>query len=125
MIKYEFDSKLGILEIFYTGKIRLKDVIEFGNSIYTDNKLPRRLLMLTDVTNANYEIEVDDFSELIEHLKRHVSAFEYIKAAFIQSKPKETAYSMILSNENPIHNYYRAVFSTREAALEWLGLHNY
>ncbi|NJO89716.1 MAG: hypothetical protein HC831_12780 [Chloroflexia bacterium] len=125
MIKYEFDSKSGILEIFYTGKIQLTDLIEFGNSIYTDNKLPRKLLMLTDVTNAEYEIEVEEFTELIEHLKKHVSAFEYIKAAFIQSKPKETAYSMILSNKNPIHNYYRAVFSTRAAAMEWLGLRNH
>jgi hypothetical protein len=120
MITSKFNTEKGILEVYYTGDIQFRDLIEFGNRIYTDTTLPRKLRMLTDVTHANYKIKINEFPGIIENLKMHLTAFEYIRAAFIQAKPKETAYSMLLTSQNPVKNYYHQVFSTREAALEWL-----
>lgn len=120
MITSEFNKETGILEACYSGNIHLSDLIEFGNTIYTNQSLPRKLLVLTDVSQANYLLQVEDFEEVIAHLKKHLSAFESIKVAFIQTKPKETAYSMLLSEKNPLNNYLRGVFSTRDAAITWL-----
>lgn len=120
MINFEFNKELNILEVRYSGIISLNDLIEFGNQIYEDNSLPKKLFILTDVTQAEYHIGLNEFPELLNNLQKHVSRFEYVRAAFIQSRPKETAYSILLSTENHIDNYYHEVFYTREAALHWL-----
>lgn len=120
MITSEFNKETGILEVHYSGNISVSDLIEFGNTVYADQNLPRKLLILTDVKKANYLFRVGDFEEIFNNLKKHLSAFDYIKVAFIQAKPKETAYSILLSEKNPVKNYIRKVFSTRDAAISWL-----
>lgn len=120
MIQYEYNSEMGIVEAVYTGDIHVSDLIAYGDKIYADQSLPRKLLVLTDVTKANYVYSTKEFEELMENLKRHLTAYKFIKVAFIQSKPKETAYSMLVTKMNPSPNYVRGVFSTREAALKWL-----
>jgi hypothetical protein len=63
-----------------------------------------------------YKIEwLATLSILLSSTKKHVSAFEYIKAAFIQVNPKETAYYL-----HTKQNYYRGVFSTHNAAINWI-----
>ncbi|MDA3954288.1 MAG: hypothetical protein PF485_11620 [Bacteroidales bacterium] len=120
MITYKFNTKLQILEVIYEGSIQLNDLMEFGNEIYGNDSLPRQLLILTDVTKAQYNIKRSEFQIMIDMLKEHVKPFQLVKAAFIQNKPKETAYSLILEMKNKLPNYYHSVFSTREAALSWL-----
>lgn len=120
MITSNYNTELQLLEVSYSGSISMKDLVEFGNQIYGNKKLPRKLCILTDVSRAQYKISTAELSELMSHIEQHLLAFEYIKAAFVQSKPRETDYSMLLSSENTIQNYFRAIFSTREAALEWL-----
>lgn len=120
MITSEFNKESGILEVHYSGNISVSDLIEFGNTVYADQNLPRKLLILTDVKKANYLFRVEDFEEIINNLKKHLSVFDYIKVALVQSKPKETAFSMLLSEKNPLNNYIRKVFSTRDAAISWL-----
>ena len=120
MIRFKYNQELEMLEVTYSGNITLQELIGFGEQVYSDSSLPRNLKILTDVTNANYEISPDEFSELKRNLERHISAFDSVKAAYVHSKPKETAYSYIISQENSIPNYKRGVFSTIPAARNWL-----
>ena len=53
MIEYEFNKKLNILEVIYEGEITLKDLLNYGNTLYEDSSLPRDLRVLTDVTKGN------------------------------------------------------------------------
>lgn len=121
MITFQFNKILNLLEVTYSGKIEFTDLVEFGNKVYSDQSLPRHLRILTDVTQAEYSLKSREFKQLVIELKKHVSAFESVKAAFIQNKPKETAYSMILELEAKIPDYHHAVFSTRESALIWIN----
>ncbi|MFO7830044.1 MAG: hypothetical protein R6V23_15575 [Bacteroidales bacterium] len=123
MITYQFNEELQILEVTYLGAIKFNDLIEFGNNVYKDETLPRKLKILTDATNARYNIKHSDLKILINSLKEHVSVYESVKAAFIQDQPKETAFSLIVEMNAKIPNYYHAVFSTREAAFSWLLYH--
>jgi hypothetical protein len=120
MITRYFNHELQILEVKYEGDIYLKDLIEFGNEICNDQSLPRVLRILTDVTHGRYRISVNEFPELIRILEQHVSAFEQMKAAYIQENPRETAYSVLLEKRVSIPAYKHAVFASREAALHWL-----
>ncbi len=120
MITFQLNNDLNILEVTYSGKIEFTDLVEFGNKMYSDNTLPRILKILTDVTKAEYVLKHSEFKDLISALQKHVSTYNSVHAAFIQNKPKETAYSMILELEAKIPNYHHAVFSTRESAINWL-----
>lgn len=120
MITFHFNKTLDILEVTYSGKIEFSDLIEFGNKMYSNKTLPRKLKILTDVTKAEYILKHSEFKDLVSALRKHISVYKSVHAAYIQNKPKETAYSMILELEANIPNYHHAVFSAPEAAIDWL-----
>jgi hypothetical protein len=122
MINYQFNKELQILEVSYEGDIGLDEIIEFGDLVYTDPGLPRDLKILTDATTARYTLTHSELKDLINLLAVHVKAYHSIKAAYIQTQPRETAYSYIVEMEAKLPNYYHAVFSTRQAAINWLLL---
>ncbi len=43
MIEYKFNEELQILEVFYEGNINFNDLIDYGNSVFSDKSLPRDL----------------------------------------------------------------------------------
>lgn len=120
MIDFKFNEQLQILEASYEGTIVINDLIDYGNKIFSNKSLPRDLKILTDATMADYNLKLHEFPVLIRELEKHIRPYNNIRAAFIQSRPRETAYSMLLEQEIPPGKYYHAVFSTRKAALEWL-----
>lgn len=120
MITFKYDQEQGILEVKYSGQITIEELNNYGEQIYKDKSLPRRLKILTDVSDGYYNINPSEFPELNKNLEIHLSVYEHIKAAFVHSKPRETAYALIISQENSIANYERKVFSTMSAARRWL-----
>lgn len=120
MITYEFNDQLQILEVFYSGEITFNQLQSFGNHIHVTHELPRVLKMLTDVTQAEYNLKTVEIEQLVVDLEKHVSSYTSLYAAFIQNKPKETAYSILLEKKARIPGYHHAVFSEKETALRWL-----
>ena len=120
MISFEFNNDLDILEVNYEGNISFDEMMDYGEKITENKLLPRELKTLTDVTRAKYEIRVKDVPKIIESLKKTLKKYTFIKAAFIQTKSRETALSILLGNDNDIPNYHHSVFGSKEAALEWL-----
>lgn len=120
MITYYYNEKTDILEVKYQGRVDVTELIDYGDQISMDQNLPGKLKVLTDVSEAEYAVDQEELPQLLEALKRHVSRFDYIKAAFIQSKPYETAVSYLLEDENRLNNYFHKVFSKRDAAVRWL-----
>lgn len=54
MIKYIFNKDLQIIEVTYDGDINTEDLFKLTKYIRDDNKLPRKLKVLVDVSNGNY-----------------------------------------------------------------------
>ncbi len=46
--------------------------------------------------------------------------YSWVRAAFIQLSPRETALSFLMEQEISTDKYKHAIFSTRQAALNWL-----
>ena len=120
MIRYEYNRPLGILEVTYEGKINVEQLADYGIRISNDETIPRELKLITDASKAEYEISVNDMPKVLEALVNHVKNFVYIKAAFIQTKPKETALSLIFEKAYDLSNYHHKIFATKDAAIEWL-----
>ncbi|RCW38342.1 hypothetical protein [Marinilabilia salmonicolor] len=121
MITYHFNKDLNIVEAAYSGKILIQDLLEYGEKISGDPELPKGILRIfTDVSGAEYEIAQADYPKLVDALRFHVKDFKFVKAAFLQETPRQTALSMLFGNQVNIPNYYHKVFSYRDAAIQWL-----
>ncbi|MDI3527325.1 MAG: hypothetical protein PWR03_1508 [Tenuifilum sp.] len=115
-----FNNKLGILEVSYSGVILANDLIEYGEWLSRNPNLPRKLRILTDATQAIYNISQFDIERVRLAMVDHCKPYIFVKNVLIHRKPVETAYSVLVSKKNQVENYIQAVFYTREAALEWL-----
>lgn len=122
MIEYNLQTRTGLLEVAYRGRITANDLNAYGDRLAGDSELPRRLRILTDATEAEYSVTPQEIAEIEVKLREHMRRFECIRAAFIQSRPRETALSMLLERKSETTSYEHAVFSTREAAYEWVML---
>ena len=122
MVTYYFNESLQILEVIYEGNISFEDIINHGKYLSENNSFPKKLKILTDARNANYNISPTSIPEIQKALKQNLTKFELVMEAFLHSKPKETAYSILLDEEEEQkhNNYSRKVFNAREAALDWL-----
>ena len=120
MIKYSFNKDIQVLEVIYHGEIRVEDIISHAQFVSENKELPRKLNILTDSRNAQYSFSLNEGKKLIKLLKQSLRNYEFIKDAFLHSSPRETAFSTLLEIEQQYTNYAHKIFSTREAALEWL-----
>ena len=121
MIKYFFNKDLQILEVIYEGDINTEGIFKLNQYIRDHNKLPRKLKVLIDVSNGNYKFNPNELGEIIEDANLTLKKFEFVKQAFIHSKPKETAYSILFSSGKINGNYDHNIFASKEAALQWLN----
>jgi len=121
MIQYHFNRDLQILEVTYEGEISADDIIKHSLYIANNKELPRTLNILTDSTKARHTFSLSIIKELLQYVEKSLQNYDYIKDAFIHSKPVETAYSHIFEKEKKHINYSHRIFSTRKAALNWLN----
>lgn len=120
MITFHFNSEINILEVSYQGKISMEELFEYGRKIRNNKTYPRDLKIFTDATKADYAIKEKDIHTLLRSIEKDVNDYYKVKSAMLHSSPKETAISMILEFEEKIPKYSHRIFSTREAALQWL-----
>jgi len=120
MIGMSYNEELDLLEIIYQGDIALDDILEYGKKIKNNKYLPRNLKMITDATKANYLFSPEEIPIIAQALKDNTEHFESVKSAIIQSKPIETAKSIIMQQENVTPHYQHKIFYTRALAIEWL-----
>lgn len=111
----------GFLDVLYEGKLTIQEIINHGTAIANNSELPGKLRILTDGRKASYQFMPDDMEQkMIGMLKMHLNHFEIIKNAFIYTTPIETAMSFILEEQIPAERYLHRIFSSRQAALNWL-----
>lgn len=123
MIITTFDASNNILHSKFSGNISFTELIEYFHQLGRNNIFPSSLYYFEDHTEAEYSFKASEVKKLARVLNICITRFEYIRVAIVQSKPKETAFS-IMAIQNIKHNkVYALVFSTHEAAMEWLMLH--
>lgn len=120
MISCKFNPELEILEVVYSGIITFEDLNVHGTKIMNNKEIPRKLNILTDARNAIYDYNNINNLLMMEHMKKHLEPYVFVKNAILHLKPIETAISMIVENEILINNYKQKIFYTEEAALNWL-----
>ncbi len=120
MITYEFNTKLGILETTLTDKIGIDEIVQYYNQLKGNNDLPRNLKNLIDSNNAQYTFQDKDLTKIADVIKELLEQHTFLKEAIVQNSPYETAMAMLYERMVYYNNFQFNLFSTREAAIEWL-----
>jgi len=123
MITYNYNNETGMLETILSGEINVKDLTEYILGLSNDKNLPRKLKILTDATKGKFSIGVlpKDMVTLVNVNKRSLAQRDFIYDAFILTGAFEIALGMLYRNLSKTKKYRFNVFSTQEAALDWLN----
>ena len=122
MITYIFNKATGILETKFEGDISINDITAYILSLRGDKTLPKKLKIFTDASNGKRTDDVvpNDLAILIEENSKSLAERDFIFDAFVVSSSLEMALSMLYQELIKAKNYKFGIFSTKEAALNWL-----
>lgn len=121
MITSHINRDTGIVETVLSGLITFEDVVRYIDELKNLQKFPKKLLILTDSVNGRFEFTAEEDQKIASMVQQHAPHFEVIKDAIIIDDPRTTAYSLLYRNASSnIPNYLFEIFSTREAAINWL-----
>jgi hypothetical protein len=120
MVSAEFDKQKGILISKFEGKLTLKEVVDYIVATKENKSYPRKLKILTDATKSEMAFKHGDLPIIVEENHKSLEKYEQIIDAIIIESPKETAFSVLYKEMAKTNKYNFSVFSTKEAALQWL-----
>jgi len=122
MIDCKFNVELDFSDSKFEEDIIKKDIVEYINATRLNKTYPRKLKILSDTTKANMILTTEDLEAIVQANLKSLQQYDYIIDAIITERPKETAYSLLYKKLSTTNKYRFDVFSTREAAIEWLTL---
>jgi hypothetical protein len=116
----KFDKVTGILRSRFEGNVTLEEIIEYIDETRKNISYPRGLKILTEADNAEFDFKPDDLLAIVEANNKSIEEYDYIIDAIIVSDSKATALSMLYQEFSKNKKYRFNIFSTKEAASEWL-----
>ena len=120
MVSAEYNKQKGILISKFEGKLTLKEVVDYIVATKENKSYPRKLKILTDATKSEMVFKHGDLSVIVEENYNSLEKYEQIIDAIIIESTKETAFSVLYKEMAKTNKYKFSIFSTREAALQWL-----
>ncbi|MBN2236748.1 MAG: hypothetical protein JW729_04265 [Bacteroidales bacterium] len=121
MISHSFNASKNRLDVVYTGIVTLDEIIDYIETVKNDASLPRKLKIFTVAKNIEMNFKHDDLHHIVTAVESSAARYKLMVDAFIVDKAKETAFSLLFGNKSQSDNYELKVFSTHEAAENWLN----
>lgn len=122
MITTTFDSEIDITTTTYQGQIDALELINYISKITLNTDELSKVLYFEDQTNAEFTFSPTEIRQIVHALLVKISSITAIRVAILNTHPRETALSLIAIRLLQAKNIHAKVFSTREAALDWLLL---
>lgn len=120
MVELNYDPKVEILKVKFTGSIGLEDIKDYVKRITDLDYLPTNLDILNDMIDVDQYVSVDEVNKILRTIQPHLSKFSHIRVASVHEKPQTTAISTLIRERNKFENMEYRVYSSLDAALEWL-----
>jgi hypothetical protein len=120
MIKSTFKNELNILETQFKNDVYVQDIINYIKATKENKRYPRTLKILTDASQALFKFSVNDLNTIISENNKSLEKYDAIIDAIIIDSPQEAALSILYQELAKNKKYYFNVFSTHEAAKNWL-----
>ncbi len=120
MITREYEAKSCTLKAKYSGNLTLDELFQHLNHLSESAEYDRRLYILTDGYEVKVDFPADAIESIMETTARALQGYTSVREAILVDSPLEAAYATLYQSMNEISNYSVRVFSTVEAANEWL-----
>lgn len=120
MLDYNFDKCENILHVKAIGEIDFPNYINGLKKLTTDSELPGKIKILEDMRELITNPDVKVIGYMSEGLNSVSSRFTRVRHALIIDNPAYTAFALILKARLNHESYTMNIFSTREAAYNWL-----
>ena len=122
MIQTNYNSESKIISTNYIGKIDANEIIEYFGDLNIEGDFKKDLLYIDDHTQAEFDFKALDIKQIVHALYDKIIKLNSIRVAVVNTKPKETAYSLIAIRLLRAKNMHAKAFCTKEAAQDWLLL---
>ena len=119
MINYTLKDT-GIFYVTFSKTVSVEDIKKYLLEFELLKSLPLNLLALYDLRNAIIRLTQKDLIFISELTEKVTASYKTVRTAFLVSEPALTAYSILYTEELVPVKTKRKVFSTEEAALNWL-----
>jgi hypothetical protein len=118
---YSFNEEAGFLELKTEGVMKVKDIISHYVHITMDDSLQGKMKVLIDSRGTRMDLRVEDIALTKEAVEKAMRKFSFLREAIIVDKPYETVIATMFERfYSKMDNYQLRVFSTENAARNWL-----
>ena len=122
MIDIKFNSKYQILYVTFTDVVGFDDIELYMHKIKGLEESYEYLDIIHDMREADYKLKPDKIGDLLKIAKNITSRFSFLRVASVHQSAHSTAISTIIRERLEIKNVEYKVYSTVEAALDWLKI---
>jgi len=119
---YSRDKNNGVLVKRGIGKLKLAEIFSswddmMNNYLSSDEENINGIIL--DYRDAEFDVNIGQNEEIVDIFKKHKEVLSRYKIAILTSRPDNIALPLIVSSK--VEGYLYEIFSTEEAALEWLN----
>jgi len=121
MIKSFFNPIKNQLDVVYSGRVTIVELLDYINEVKNNKDLPRRLKIYTIAQNIEMDFKPEDLGKIVGAVMESIKNYKFMIDAFVVDKSKETAFSILFKSMSEQENYKFNVFSSTKAAEQWLS----
>lgn len=122
MIDIKFNSKYQILYVTFSGAVDFDDLELYLHKIKGLNESHEFLDIIHDMREIEYKLLPEKIGEILNVAKNSISKYSFLRVASVHQNAHSTAISTIIRERMEIKNIEYKVYSTIEAALDWLRI---
>lgn len=119
MIEYKVQEN-GIFYVKFIGKTSFVDVKNYLEKFKHIDALPLDIKLLYDFQDGEIDLIEDDLINIAKLADVATEKYNSVRTAFLTARPDTTAFSFLFSQLRHSPKNQRNVFSTYEAAMNWL-----
>ncbi|MFN8255995.1 MAG: hypothetical protein U0W24_09930 [Bacteroidales bacterium] len=122
MINYEYFDNSSLLIVKFRGKIDKRTLYSFIEFIYTKTNVEHLTKWVSDYRDSDLIFNANDLKDITELRSKYLKGSSYNSTVFLVGNPKDTVFSIIISE-----NYYAGlsnckICSTLETCLNFLSI---
>jgi len=120
-IEYIIDTEKKIVFETWSEYTTIEEYVEAKRNVFSDPEFKIGFNFLTDIRNNKQDYDENLISKIIKFLEKNITISEKVKSAVVADDPGSVIKSIIFENMGADLILNIKVFSTIEAALEWLS----
>jgi hypothetical protein len=121
-IDYKIDSDSRIIYEYWSSKVTFDDYKAYKEILFADEEYDATYDVVSDLREFTLNFEVEELDKIVNLFLDHPDKIMKRKSALITNNPKQVAAGMIFQTKSSVTPVNVMVFSTFEAAMEWITM---